>query len=110
MNALQDRIDTRIPGISLVAGSIVAMTAMAHHPTGAGGSDFATFARNMERIAGVNQGRARYDDRPGRGADVDTPRVRCAAGAPPPAGDGRAGRLGDRRRDHDHSARISTAS
>jgi hypothetical protein len=55
MNALQDRIDTRIPGISLVAGAILAMAAMAHHPTASGGGDFATFARNVERIAAVNQ-------------------------------------------------------
>lgn len=55
MTALQDRIDTRIPGISLVASSIVAMAAMAHHPTAGGGGDFAAFARNVERMAGVNQ-------------------------------------------------------
>ena len=55
MDALQDRIDTRIPGISLVASSIVAMAAMAHHPTAGGGGDFAAFARNVERMAGVNQ-------------------------------------------------------
>jgi hypothetical protein len=54
MTALQDRIDTRIPGISLVASAILAMAAMAHHPT-AGGGDFAAFARNVERMARVNQ-------------------------------------------------------
>ena len=54
MTALQDSIDTRIPGISLVASAILAMAAMAHHPT-AGGGDFAGFARNVERTAGVNQ-------------------------------------------------------
>ncbi len=55
MNAMQDGIDTRIPGISLVASSIVALAAMAHHPTAGGGGDFAAFARNVERIAAVNQ-------------------------------------------------------
>ncbi|HEY5546960.1 MAG TPA: hypothetical protein VIK50_12985 [Gemmatimonadaceae bacterium] len=55
MNALQDRIDTRIPGIALVASAILAVAAMAHHPTGSGGGDFATFARNIDRGAAVNQ-------------------------------------------------------
>jgi hypothetical protein len=54
-NAVQDRIDTRIPGISLVASSIVALAAMAHHPTAGGGGDFAVFARSVERMAAVNQ-------------------------------------------------------
>jgi hypothetical protein len=53
--ALQDSIDTRIPGISLVASAILAMAAMAHHPTAGGGGDFAGFARNVERMAEVNQ-------------------------------------------------------
>jgi hypothetical protein len=53
--AAPERIDTRIPGIFLVLGSITAMAAMAHHPTAGGGQDFATFARNVERIATVNQ-------------------------------------------------------
>jgi hypothetical protein len=55
MNALQDRIDTRTPGISLVASAILAMAAMAHHPTAGGGGDFAAFARSVEPIAAVNQ-------------------------------------------------------
>ena len=55
MNDLQDGIDTRIPGISLVASSIVALAAMAHHPTAGGGGDFAAFARSVERMASVNQ-------------------------------------------------------
>jgi hypothetical protein len=54
-NATQDGIDTRIPGISLVASSIVALAAMAHHPTAGGGGDFAAFAGRVERIAAVNQ-------------------------------------------------------
>lgn len=55
MTAVQDSIDTRIPGISLVASAILAMAAMAHHPTAGGGGDFAGFARNVERMAEVNQ-------------------------------------------------------
>jgi len=55
MNGLQDRIDTRTPGISLVASAILAMAAMAHHPTAGGGGDFAAFASRVERIAAVNQ-------------------------------------------------------
>lgn len=55
MTAFQDSIDTRIPGISLVASAILAMAAMAHHPTAGGGGDFAGFARNVERMAEVNQ-------------------------------------------------------
>lgn len=55
MTALQNSIDTRIPGISLVASAILAMAAMAHHPTAGGGGDFAGFARNVERMAEVNQ-------------------------------------------------------
>jgi hypothetical protein len=55
MTALQDSIDTRIPGISLVASAILAMAAMARHPISGGGGDFAGFARNVERTAGVNQ-------------------------------------------------------
>jgi hypothetical protein len=51
----QHRIDTRIPGIALVVSSIVAVAAMAHHPTAGGGGDFATFANNVQRIAAVNQ-------------------------------------------------------
>lgn len=54
MTTPQDRIDTRIPGIALIASSVVALTAMAHHPT-AGGVDFNTFAKNVERVAAVNQ-------------------------------------------------------
>jgi hypothetical protein len=55
MNALQDRIDTRIPGIALVGSAILAVAAMAHHQTAGRGGDFAAYARNVERIAGVNQ-------------------------------------------------------
>jgi hypothetical protein len=51
----QNRIDTRIPGIALVVSSIVAVAAMAHHPTASGGASFAAFANNVQRIAGVNQ-------------------------------------------------------
>jgi hypothetical protein len=53
-NAMQE-IDTRIPGIWLVGSSIVALAAMAHHPTASGGGDFAAFAGRVERIAAVNQ-------------------------------------------------------
>jgi hypothetical protein len=38
----------------LTASALVALFAMAHHPT-AGGGDFATFARNADRIASLNQ-------------------------------------------------------
>jgi hypothetical protein len=55
MTASQDESDTRIPGVALVAGAILAVVAMAHHPTAGGGGDFAAFARNVERIAAVNQ-------------------------------------------------------
>ena len=51
----RDSVDTRVPGISLVASAILAMAAMAHHPTAGGGGDFAGFARNVERMATVNQ-------------------------------------------------------
>ena len=51
---LQDRIDTRIPGIALTGCAVVALFAMAHHPT-TGGGDFTTFARNAERVAALNQ-------------------------------------------------------
>jgi len=51
---LQARIDTRIPGIALTGSAVVALFAMAHHPT-AGGADFTTFARNAERVAALNQ-------------------------------------------------------
>jgi hypothetical protein len=50
----QDRIDTRVPGIALIASAVVAMAVMAHHPT-AGGGDFNTFARNVARVAAVSQ-------------------------------------------------------
>ena len=55
MNAMQDAIDTRLPGISLVASSMVALAAMAHHPTAGGAGDFAAFATSVERMAAVNQ-------------------------------------------------------
>jgi hypothetical protein len=54
MTTPQGTIDTRIPGIVLIASSIVALGAMMHHPT-AGGADFATFAKNVERVAALNQ-------------------------------------------------------
>ena len=47
-------MDTRIPGIAIVAGSLFGAFAMAHHPS-PGGADFMAFARNVERIAFVNQ-------------------------------------------------------
>lgn len=56
MTTSNDRIDTRTPGIWLVGSAILAVAAMAHHPTAGGGGDFAAFARNVERIAAVNQG------------------------------------------------------
>jgi hypothetical protein len=51
----QNRIDTRIPGVALVASAVLATAAMAHHPTASGGGDFAAYARNVERIAAINQ-------------------------------------------------------
>lgn len=54
MTTSQGTIDTRIPGIALIASSILALGAMMHHPT-AGGADFTTFAKNVERVAAVNQ-------------------------------------------------------
>ena len=47
-------MDTRIPGISLTASAVLAVFAMAHHPT-AGGADFIEFAKSVERLAGLNQ-------------------------------------------------------
>lgn len=55
MTAQQESVDTRIPGIALAAGAIALLFAMAHHPTAGGGGDFATFARNVDRIAPINQ-------------------------------------------------------
>src|SRR5688572_20642419 len=50
VTAPQSRVDTRIPGIALTVCAVVAIFAMAHHPT-AGGADFPTFARNAGRVA-----------------------------------------------------------
>ena len=50
MNGLQDRIDTRTPGISLVASAILAMAAMAHHPTAGGGGDFNRVASSAQSV------------------------------------------------------------
>jgi hypothetical protein len=47
-------MDTRIPGIAIVGGALVSAFAMAHHPS-PGGADFLAFARNVERIAVINQ-------------------------------------------------------
>ena len=47
-------MDTRIPGIALTAGAVLAVFAIAHHPT-AGGADFIEFAKRVERLAGPNQ-------------------------------------------------------
>src|SRR5689334_2763146 len=47
-------MDTRIPGIAIVAGALVGAFAMAHHPS-PGGADFIAFARNVERMATINQ-------------------------------------------------------
>jgi hypothetical protein len=49
-----DAVDTRIPGIALTTSALLAVFAMAHHPT-AGGEDFMAFARNVERTAVLNQ-------------------------------------------------------
>jgi hypothetical protein len=54
MTHAQDTIDTRAPGIALTASALTAVFAMAHHPT-AGGGDFLAFARNVERIAALNE-------------------------------------------------------
>ena len=50
----QERIDTRVPGVALIASSVLAVMAMTHHPAPAS-DDFAAWARNVERIAAVNQ-------------------------------------------------------
>jgi hypothetical protein len=54
MTTAQERIDTRPPGIVLIASSVVAVVAMAHHPA-PGGADFAAWARNVERIGALNE-------------------------------------------------------
>jgi hypothetical protein len=54
MTTAQERIDTRVPGIVLVASSLVAVVAMAHHPA-PGGADFAAWARNVERMGALNE-------------------------------------------------------
>ena len=51
----QNRIDTRIPGVALMASAVLALAAMAHHPTAAGSGDFVAFAKTVDRIAAVNQ-------------------------------------------------------
>jgi hypothetical protein len=55
MTESQHSIDTRSAGVALVASSIMALAAMAHHPSAAGSGDFTAFARNVERMAAVNQ-------------------------------------------------------
>jgi hypothetical protein len=47
-------MDTRIPGIAIVGSALLSVFAMAHHPT-AGGADFMTYARNVARIAFIDQ-------------------------------------------------------
>ena len=47
-------MDTRIPGIAIIASALLGAFAMAHHPS-AGGADFMAFARNVERMAFLNQ-------------------------------------------------------
>ena len=54
MTTTQERVDTRVPGIVLVAGSILAMVAMSHHPAPQG-ADFAAWAKNVERMGAINQ-------------------------------------------------------
>jgi hypothetical protein len=54
MTVYEERIDTRVPGIALLATALFAVFTMAHHPTAGGISDFAVFARNAERISTVN--------------------------------------------------------
>ena len=54
MTHAQDTIDTRIPGVALTTSALMAVFAIAHHPTARGG-DFLAFARNVERIAALNQ-------------------------------------------------------
>jgi hypothetical protein len=50
----QERIDTRVPGIVLIAGSVVALVAMAHHPAPRG-ADFTAWARNVVRMGALNE-------------------------------------------------------
>lgn len=50
----QDTIDTRVPGIVLIASALVSIVVMTHHPT-AGVGDFNTFGRNVTRVAALNQ-------------------------------------------------------
>ena len=47
-------MDTRIPGMAIIASALLGAFAMAHHPS-AGGADFMAFARNVERMAFLNQ-------------------------------------------------------
>ena len=47
-------MDTRIPGTAIIASALLGTFAMAHHPS-AGGADFMAFARNVERMAFLNQ-------------------------------------------------------
>jgi hypothetical protein len=54
MTPAQERIDTRPPGIALIASSIVAVVAMGHHPV-PGGADFTAWARSVERIGALNE-------------------------------------------------------
>jgi hypothetical protein len=54
MTTLQERIDTRVPGIALIGGAAVGLFAMLHHPV-PGGRDFTGWAANVERVAVINQ-------------------------------------------------------
>ena|SRR2546427_5368298 len=54
MTTAQESIDTRVPGIVLIASSVVAVVAMAHHPAPSG-ADFAAWARNVERMGALNE-------------------------------------------------------
>jgi hypothetical protein len=54
MTTLQERIDTRVPGIALIAGAAIGLFAMLHHPV-PGGRDFTAWAANVERLAVINQ-------------------------------------------------------
>jgi hypothetical protein len=54
MTARQDGIDTRLPGIALLTSSVIALAAMAQHPTtGSIRSD--SFAKNVERVASLTR-------------------------------------------------------
>ncbi len=54
MTARQDGIDTRLPGIALLTSSVIALAAMAQHPT-TGSIHSESFAKNVERVASLTQ-------------------------------------------------------